>query len=237
LGAKKYHAAPAATSATTATTPHVAGRYSALHGVVDEQHAGISLRYGAHAVAPEYFRSFPTFDGDSIFNVFSISPYRDVRLTYELCPDGAAGCGYLRGWLRGYDSEDAGSAEAPDVAGTATAAGAQLGVRYRHSPWSAARVDVFHEDGYGGRRTGGYGALRWRVSRRWDVMSSLSVIRFDEDLLADLDGTTVGAQLGGTYLVNEGIAFHLAAEENSNRGGRSQLRLVAVLDLAFHPEI
>jgi hypothetical protein len=215
---------------------HAAAAYSLLHALVDEQHVNLRVRYGAHAVVPEYYASHPTFDGDSIFNVFSTSPYRDLRATYELAPDGAPVGGYARAWVRWYDSEDAG--DAPDGAATdGVAAGGQVGARYRRDAWSSVRFDLFHEDGYGGRRTGGSGAVRWRVTQRWDAASRLSVVGFDEDLRDRLSGTSYGAQLGASYRVAPGVALHAVGEQTANHIHGAQTRVIGILDLAFAPEI
>ena len=122
------------------------------------------------------------------------------------------------------------------------AGGVQVGGRWRSQHPSEvrpeARLDLFHEDGYGGRRTGGYLSGRLSPRRTLRLSGRASVIDFDEDLLAGVHGTTVGVQLGATYLINfEGVALHLLVEESSNRIYRSQFRVIGVLDLAFEPEI
>ncbi|RMH38894.1 MAG: hypothetical protein D6689_18380 [Deltaproteobacteria bacterium] len=210
-----------------------AARYSLLHGLIDEALAGVQLQWGAHRLSPEYFYSYPTFDGDSIFNVFSTRPYHDARLTYELAPDASALSGYVRGWLRAYGTEDA----APAGDGGGTALGAHAGGRYRASPWSYARLDLFWEDGYGGRRAGGFASARWRLTGAWDVASRVSVVRFDDELIERRRATSFGGQLGATYRIAPGIAAHATVEDNYNRLDRRQLRVLAVLDLAFHPEV
>lgn len=215
--------------------PFGAARYSLLHGIPDEAHAGVRLRYGAHSVAPEYYYSFPTFDGDSIFNVFSIQPYHDGRLTYEIKPRPFGLSAYVRGWARRYTSEEA-DADAIAVKDKRYAAGGQIGARWKSTPYRYLRLDLFHEDGYGGRRTGGYGFVRWRLDAEWDIATRLSVIDFDEDLIDNLDGTSYGGQLGATYRVAPGIGLHFTVEENVNRFYDSQLRIIGILDLAFHPE-
>ena len=218
-------------------TPYAAARYSALHGLIDEGHAGARFRYGAHSVEPEVFYSFPTFDGDSIFNVFSTQPYTDVRATYDLHRDDSPVRAYLRGWWRSYGVEDA-DLEQPlgDVDVSTTAAGVQIGASYVQRRDLLARIDLFHDDGYGGRRTGGYGSLRWQASEQTGLSSRVSVIDFDDGVIRDLDGTTLGVQLGATYVVNEGVTLHVLAEENTNRFYTSQFRLIGVMDLAFRPE-
>jgi hypothetical protein len=216
-------------------TPHAAVRYSLLHGLVDEWHAGVRLRYRSHGLEPEVFHSFPTFDGDSIFNVFSSEPYTDFRLTYDLAPAKKSWRGYARGWLRRYHTEDADQVDGVDA--NDIAAGGHVGARYMHHKTVLARLDLFHEDGYGGRRTGGYASSRWRVSDDLGLSSRLSLIDFDDALLSDFKGVSLGAQLGATYLINQGVAVHLLAEENHNRFNRSQFRLIGVIDLAFNPEL
>ncbi|HUH02262.1 MAG TPA: hypothetical protein VML75_09705 [Kofleriaceae bacterium] len=220
-------------------TPYLAGKYSLLVASLEEARAGARLRYAAHSLEPEVFYSLPVFDGDSIFNVFSVQPYTDFRLTYDVSPAGEAWGGYVRGWSRIYQTEDEGNHLAMDVVidPLASAAGGQVGVRYVPRRDLLARLDVFHEDGYGGRRTGGYGSARWQVRKTLGLAGRVSVIDFAEDSLPDLNGTTVGAQLGATYVINvEGVAVHLLLEDNTNRFYDRQFRAIGVLDLAFHPE-
>ncbi len=218
-------------------TPHAAARYSLLHGLVDEAHLGARYQRGAHAVEPEAYYSFPTFDGDSIFNVFSSEPYTDLRMTYDFSPDRSPWRGFVRGWGRRYATEDADEVRAGEsVDAIELAGGVQGGVQYRRRGSMLARLDLFHEDGYGGRRTGGFGALMWRRSSTLALSGRLSVIDFDDALLRGFSGVSVGAQVGTTYQVNEGVTLHLIAEENRNRIYNSQFRLIGVIDLAFYPE-
>lgn len=219
-------------------TPYGAARYSLLHALVDEALAGTRVKLGAHSLEPELFYSFPTFDGDSIFNAFSVQPYVDGRLTYELSPRGAPWTGYARGWMRRFRIEDPGTA-APgaDVDSGALAGGAQVGARWVMAPERVARVDLFHEGGYGGRRTGGFALVSWRVAAPLLVSTRLSVIDFAEDLRPELDATSLGAQVGATYRIHEGMATSVIAEETSSQIARSQLAVFFLLDLAFQPEL
>jgi hypothetical protein len=74
--------------------PWVGLRYNVLAGLVDEIQAGGRLTLGRHALQAEYVYSAPTFDGDSIWNVFGSQAFNDVRLTYDLA------LGHLRGYAR-----------------------------------------------------------------------------------------------------------------------------------------
>ncbi len=219
-------------------TPQAAVRYSLLHATVDEALLGLRLRYREHSLEPEAYYSYPTFDGDSLFNVFSIEPYTDYRLTYEVAPRRSAWRGYARGWLRRYFTEDADRAlPSMVVDSTEQAAGIQLGGRYVLSRDAMARLDLFHEDGYGGRRTGAYGSATWRVNADLALSTRLSLVDYESEVVRAGTDTTGSAQLGGTYVINrEGVAVHLLVEENSNPYYKSRFLVIAILDLAFNPE-
>jgi hypothetical protein len=241
-GTNQEHAAldarvPLALSPSVQVAPYGAVRYSFLHALVDEALLGVRLRAGPHAVEPELYYSFPTFDGDSIFNAFSVQPYVDGRLTYELAPTAAPWRAYVRGWLRRFRIEDPGrAAPGAGVETGALAGGGQIGARWAAGPERLARVDLFHEDGYGGRRTGGFGLVSWRVLRSLTLNSRVSVIDFAEDLRPELDTTSVGVQAGATYHIHDGMAASALVEENANGISRSQLAVFLLLDLAFRPE-
>lgn len=214
-------------------TPHAAGRYDLLVGTLDEVHAGVRVRRGAHAVEPEVYYSMPVFDGDSIFNVFASDPFVDLRVTYDLRPAGHAMSGFARAWTRRFLAGADGYA--------AVASGAQLGAGYRPGAHLQARLDLFHEDGYGGGRSGGYGAAFWQVRPSTGVRARASVVRFDDEAPGQQAGsasrTTLGMQLGASYRINHGVMVHLMAEQNVDSTDRRQLRLLGVLDLALVPAI
>jgi hypothetical protein len=180
----------------------------------------------------------PTFDGDSIFNVFSIQPFVDGRLGWERAPRGRPWRLYARAWLRRFRTDDTGRvAPGQEVATGALAAGGQAGLGWQAGTDRSARLDLFDEDGYGGRRTGGFAYARWRASRRLVLSSRVSVIDYASDARGLLDGLTAGVQAGGTYELHDEIALSVIAEENTNRIYPSQLALFAVLDMAFRPEL
>jgi hypothetical protein len=215
-----------------AVVPWAAARWNLLAGLIDQAHAGVRIALGDHALTPELLYSYPTFDGDSIWNVFATEPYWDARLTWDAWP----GRGPLRGYLRGYLRRFSNAAVAGESGADAVlSAGAGAGARWT-SDAVAARLDLFYEDGYGGLRAGGDLSGRWRPARRLELEGRLSLIRFDEDSIPDLHATTFAAQLGGRWQLGPGMALHLLGEHNSNRFDESQLRIVAILDLAFAPE-
>jgi hypothetical protein len=215
-------------------SPYAGVRYSLLHGLVDEGHLGLAARYLGHRLEPELYYSAPTFDGDSVFNVFSSEPYVDVRLTYGIAPPAASWQAYVRGWGRRYVTPD-GGLQPPDadVETSELAGGAQLGARVAPSAAGDLQLDLFHEGGYGGRRTGLAAATGWRpVAPLW-LRARLSAIDFTEDIRPELDGTSFGVSAVASYQLGRHAVFHLRAEENSNRFDRSQFRLLGVIDLSY----
>lgn len=218
-------------------SPYAGVRYSLLHAAVDTVHAGARVAAGAHALEPELYHSLPIFDGDSIFNVFSIEPYTDLRVTYDFAPEKARWSAYLRPWLRRFSTEDAGeAAPGAEVDASSYAGGVHGGLRWLERERLLGRFDLFWEDGYGGRRLGGYATGRWRAHRDLELGLRLSVIDFGATYSAGSRATTVGAQLGATYVFNRGVALSAVIEENANRIHESQLGVFAILDLAFRPE-
>jgi hypothetical protein len=203
-------------------------RYSLLHSLVDEALVGAEGRWGADTLSPELTYTFPTFDGDSIFNVFAAQPSTGARLTWEHAPGEAAWRTYLRGWVRRYQAD---GAEDP------LAGGGQGGARFTAGRDLSARIDLFHDDGYGGRRDGGFGTVTWRVTPRLELGSRLSLIDYDSETPEVVDGWTIGVQGGGTYKIHDEIAVSVVAEDNANRVYANQVGVFAVLDMAFRPEI
>ncbi len=217
-----------------ALTPYVAARYSLLHGLLDQAHGGLRVAKYGHSLESEVFYSVPTFDGDSIFNVFSSEPYSDARSTWNYRPDPLGWGGYSRLWGRRYHSED--NASVTGGVANEYAGGAQLGSDYRLQRDRVVRIDLFHEDGYGGQRSGGYASAYWQWLPSTLFRGRVSVVHFAEDLRTNLRATNLGSQLGTTYLLSEGVAASLLLEQNSSEIDRFQLAVFAMFDLAFQPE-
>jgi hypothetical protein len=217
--------------------PWFAARYSLLLGVVDQAHTGIRVAWRDHAVTPELVYSFPSFDGDSIYNVFSTQPYWDYRFTWDIWPRRGSVRAYVRGFLRQFqNAENPGGETQNTTSGASSAGGVDVGVRVRAGDRGNVRVDGFYEDGYGGLRFGGDAAAHVRLTHKVDVEGRVSVIRFAEDSLSELQGVTFGAQGGMSWRLGEGIVLHFLAEENTNRFDTNAFRVMAILDFAFQPE-
>jgi len=208
--------------------PYADVRFSLLHGLVDRADAGVRVRRGDHALEPavEYF--FPTFDGDSIFNAFSVEPTTDVRLGYQYTPNDRPWRGRASAWLRRYS-------HAGDL--PATAGGADAGIEHVFGGAWRGRVDALWDDGWGGRRVGGAGDIAWRARDDVWTRGRVVVLGVHED----------EASLGRRYVTTSGVAsvtlriagtvgFHAIGEIDHDAIQNTQTRVIGVLDLAFAPD-
>ncbi len=207
---------------TITLRPYANLRYSLLHAAIDRTDAGVRIERGPHVFEPsvEYF--LPTFDGDSIFNVFSVEPTTDVRLGYQLE-------GPLRvrasTWLRRYAHEDGTSS----VAG-----GGEAGLERAFGARLRTRLDALIDDGYGGRRAGGTGEVAWKA--RDDLWlrartAVLGVRREDRSRFVTASGV-----VSGSMKLAESVGFHVIAEADHDDLYPFTTRVIGVLDLAFAPE-
>jgi hypothetical protein len=216
--------------------PWGAARWNLLLARIDEAHAGVRLGWAQTAITPEIVYSFPSFDGDSIFNVFSSEPYRDLRLTWDVWPGRGALRAYARGFLRQFTEGDEPADVADPLDTDSFAAGGAIGGRLRTGR-ARLRLDLFYEDGFGGLRAGGDVSGRLRITNDIELEGRMTTIVYDEDLIEELHGVTFGAQAGARWELDDGIAFHLLVEDNVNRFHASQFRLIGLVDLAFRPEL
>jgi hypothetical protein len=206
--------------------PYADARFSLLHALVDRADAGVRIHRGDHVLEPalEYF--YPTFDGDSIFNAFSIEPTTDVRLGYRYGSRGPWRA-TADAWLRHYGHEDG----APSLAG-----GVDAGVERALGAWRG-RVDGLWDDGWGGRRVGGTAEAAWKRAR-WHWLRGRVIVlgvREDDRSLARhyVTSSTVASS---TFQVAESVAIHVIAEEDYDAIHAFQTRVIGVIDLAFMPE-
>ena len=81
-------------------------RYNLLLATFDDEQVALRVRATERQTfGAEMAYLAPTFDGDSIWNIFSSGAYRDLRASYELAlPAGLKG--YARGFARRFDADD-----------------------------------------------------------------------------------------------------------------------------------
>jgi hypothetical protein len=212
-------------------------RYNLLAGRLDEVQAGARFTLSTHhALQAEYVFSAPTFDGDSIWNVFASDAFNDLRVTYDLA------YGRFRVFARGFTrffAVDTASLGPPGVdLGPELAYGGSVGARADLGR-GYLRLDGYYEDGYGGTKAGADLAARVRafgdpiVGSGLSFEGRLSYVWFRDDSRTIDHAHSFGVQAGARYAFAHGLTLHLAAEENVNRFFASQFRLLAMLDISF----
>jgi hypothetical protein len=204
--------------------PWFAFRYNLLVGRLDEVYAGARAQHGRHGWSAEYVLAAPTFDGDSIWNVFASRAFDDVRVAYDVRLGRVQA--YARAFCRLFF----------DDGGTALSVGGSGGARLDLGRgW--LRLDGYYEDGYGGRRAGVDASARARI---WGdpvdgifAEGRLSYSGFRDDVRPLDRADSFGLQAGLRYTPFPGLVLHGLVEENVNRLYASQLRLLALADLSF----
>jgi hypothetical protein len=213
-------------------------RYDALAGVVDQIHGGarVQLDGARHGINLEYVYDFPTFDGDSIWNVFASEAFNDVRLSYDI----ALGRwrGYARGFARFFQNDKLTQSQhsLPTKLDAGVAYGGSLGA-WLDLKRGNVRLDAYYEDGYGGLRAGIDAAARvalWRDLQTGLVAEArLDYVHFQDDSRTIDHADSFGVQAGLRYSFVRGVMLHVLMEENVNRFYESQFRLLAVLDVSW----
>jgi hypothetical protein len=210
-------------------------RYSILNGVFDRADFGVRLKTGDNTFEPAVEYYYPTFDGDSIFNAFSIDATTDLRLGYKWDGHGPWHV-TADAWLRKYANADG----LPDYAG-----GGDAGVQRTLGPNWRGSIDALADGGYGGRRVGGTATAAWKPTQLFWLRGRFIVLDVAEDASAGdpVGGTTPphyvtsSANISSTYRVAEWAAVHLIGEADRDAIYGTQTRVLAVLDLAFKPEM
>jgi hypothetical protein len=207
-----------------AVHPMLGLRYDLMDMRFDEIEAALRVpAWRHHALVVEYFRSAPTFDGDSIFNVFGTTAYHDLRAGWDFTAAGLSA--YARAFLRLF--EDGGTA--PDggaAAGTA--------VQLRRG---LVRCDVYYENGYGGRHAGLDARSRWDLIRGWlGAEGRVTVVSTAppgpaQYRIGDVASvTSLGLEGGLRWTPSRDIAINLLVEGNLANIER-ELRVYWQLDL------
>ncbi|TNF30153.1 MAG: hypothetical protein EP329_14155 [Deltaproteobacteria bacterium] len=209
--------------------------YDLYNGRFDRLQAG--LRWQATPfldVEGEYVRLLPSFDADSIFNIFTAFPLNDGNLRLRLHPSDEDRL-YVGGMVRFFGNEGyTDGLLLDDVDTVVQAYGAMAGYFRRFAPDTTLHVDLSWESGYGGERMmGDVGASYTLVPREWVLDGRLTAVSFADGLQDNLDGFSFGYQLGARYLIERKAAVSLLVEHNFSRLQSSNLRVYAVVDLDF----
>ena len=215
-------------SSSVRIEPWAQVRADLVEGLLDRVAGGVRVRLGNNVIEPELDYQVPTFDADSIFNAFAISPTTDARLTwsYRGMPDTSA---MATAWARRYD----------DDSSTDYAWGGQAQVGRALSRALRGQVSAMYDDGYGGQRIGFTANSRWvHAPMALSLMLAEYSIKTDASSAGDHSRIFEGvAQLGGTWDFGHQVAVHAIVEGSSDHDVPAQLRTLLVLDLAFAPEM
>jgi hypothetical protein len=214
-------------------------RYDFASGRIDDGEAGVRgvLRPG-HFLSADYRYSAPTFDGDSIWNVFATEPYHSVQASYDgrstalsRVSGGELGL-HARAFARLYGTP-AGAGAGRDGPLASTAVGGDVGVRYRRSG-GFVRIDGYCDGGYGGLRAGADLSGRLLLWRDTIGLEGRVYYFYWADELREASRSHgVSLQGGVRWAVFRGALLHVLVEDNVDRFYNSQLRLLATLDLSL----
>ena len=198
-------------------------RFNLLLGEFDDEQVLVKLRtFRRQWVTLEHAYLAPSFDGDSIWNVFSSGAYRDLRGIYEvgIGPEVKA---YARGFARFFTA-------------SGHAGGASLGATWRRGR-GLVRGDGYWDDGFGGRKVGVDLAARLALRRTFEVEGRLTGYEWRSDQWGDAaratndEGVVFGAQAGGRWLLGQGVRLHMLLEDNVGTYYFSQFRGLAVVEV------
>jgi len=208
-----------------------------FNGRFERIQAGGRGRIGAaHEVELEYVRTTPSFDGDSIFNIFSTYPMNDVNARWRLYP-GKGDRIYVgtKVGLAGNEGYVDGEVLYGTVDTMVTGWGAMAGWAHAFGPRALdgrLSVDLTFDGGYAGDRFLGDVSGVWAVvPREWELEARVTTLAFDDALQGNLNAFSFGYQLGGRYLIDKRAAFAVVAEHNLNRLQTSQFRVFALIDV------
>jgi hypothetical protein len=164
----------------------------------------------------------PTFDGDSIWNVFSAGAYADARASYEV-GIGTEVKAYARGFARFFTA-------------SGRAGGGSLGATWRRGR-GFLRADGYWDDGFGGRKLGVDASARLGIRRAFEIEGRLTGYEWSADAASDTarspndNGVTFGAQAGGRWQLGQGVKLHVLGEDNVGTYYNSAFRVLAVVEV------
>jgi hypothetical protein len=214
-------------------------RLNLLIAEFDDQQLALRVRTRARQwITFEYTFLAPSFDGDSIWNVFATGPYRDLRVSYEvgLSPEVKA---YARAFIRLFELDPdvpaAGPYAGQDVnaaaPGGGLAWGGSLGATWRRGR-GFLRGDGYAENGFGGQKYGADVASRFAIHPALGLEGRLTGFYWRSDLNPITDaGVVFGVQGGGRFQLGHGVRMHLLAEDNFGTMYTTQFRTLAVLEM------
>ena len=212
-------------------SPFAAGRVNLGTARLDDVSAGVwwSLT-DIHSLRAQYLRTIPAFDLDSIFNVFSVTPFEDVRVVYQVRPS-ERWTVYGRFQGRIFREETTAHLDTEPDRATSFGGGGGGGAAYRIRRL-AVRADAFGLSGEGGTRVGG--SIDARTHVWWDrvaIDTRAFVVYYRDDVDAARRGHSVALQLGTNLRLAHGVYFNVVGEQLLSPFYDSAFRAFASLSL------
>ena len=194
-------------------TPFGAARYNIGTLRLDNVSAGFALAVSdRHAIRAQYLRTVPSFDLDSIFNLFALRPIEDVRLSYQV----RAGGGWTllgRGSVRLLRAEVDEALAIPSEPKLSVGWGGAMAALWQRRRFSL-RTDAFAQGGYGGVRAGGSVDSQVRVlNDRIGLDLRTYFTQYADDETPEREGYGLAFQAGADFKLWDGIHLTLLAEE------------------------
>jgi hypothetical protein len=194
-------------------TPFAAVRFNLGTLRLDNVAAGFSVAVSEqHMIRAQYLRTVPSFDLDSIFNLFTLQPIEDVRLSYQV----RAGGGWTllgRGGARIFRNQPTAAlgveAEPPITLGWTGA----MAALWQHKRFSL-RTDAFAMGGQGGVRAGGSVDSQVRVlNDRIGIDLRSYFTQYADDKVPEREGFGLSFQAGADFKLWDGVHLTVLAEE------------------------
>ena len=193
-------------------TPFAAARMNLGTLRMDDLSAGFGVQVSErHSIRAMYLRTIPNFDLDSIFNIFALKPFEDVRVSYQV----RAGSWTLlgRGSARIFRSDPSDDLNIEPEPRLSLGWGGAMAALWQHHRFSL-RTDAFVQGGQGGMRAGGSvdGQVRVLNDRiGLDLRSYLT--HYADDQVPEREGFGLAFQAGADFKLWDGVHLALLGEE------------------------
>ncbi len=193
--------------------PFGAARYNLGVSRLDDLSAGVWWAMtDIHTLRAYYLRTIPSFDLDSIFNVFALEPFEDLRVVYQVRP-GPHWTIYGRFQGRFFHAERTAELGTEPDEPVVFGGGGGGGAEYRRRRFGM-RLDGYGLGGEGGTRIGGSVDTRTHVLYDRIAIDARSYALYYQDEINEArEGYSVSVQAGTHLRLGHGVYLNLMAEE------------------------
>jgi hypothetical protein len=215
-------------------SPFVASRYNLGTARLDDLTAGVMWNFTElHSIRAQYLRTIPAFDLDSIFNVFSVTPFEDIRVVYQVKP-GPRWTVHTRFQGRIFRAETTDELGTEPADATTFGGGGGAGAAYRQRRFSL-RLDGFGLGGQGGTRAGGSVDARTHlVYDRFALDTRGFALYYRDDIDVDRRGYSLALQAGGNLRLTHGIYLNVVGEQLFSTFYQTAFRALGTLSVDWN---